>query len=132
MMIERGEKFTVFQVEGWFDCGKPETMLETNRHMLDRQQLTREIPGVLINPPVYIAPSAQVSNSIIGPYATIADGASVRDSVISDSIVGEQATVEQATLRESIVGNEALVRGGVQRINIGANSELHLDQPAGE
>jgi glucose-1-phosphate thymidylyltransferase len=127
MMIERGEKFTVFQVEGWFDCGKPETMLETNRHMLDRRQLTREISGVLINPPVYIAPSAQVSNSIIGPYATIADGASVRDSVISDSIVGEQATVEQATLRESIVGNEALVRGGVQRINIGANSELHLD-----
>jgi glucose-1-phosphate thymidylyltransferase len=126
MMIEKGEKFTIFQVDGWFDCGKPETLLETNRHLLDRRPFDRKINGVVINPPVHIAPSAQISNSVIGPYATIADGAVVTDSMVSDSIVGSNSVVQQAMLRESIIGNEALVRGEFRRVNIGANSELML------
>lgn len=126
MMIERGEQFTTFHVDGWFDCGKPETLLETNRHLLDRMPLGRTIPGVVINPPVHISPTAQIVNAIIGPYATIAEGAVVRDSVITDSIVGSHATVEAAMLRESIIGNDAIVRGAFHRINAGASSELEL------
>jgi glucose-1-phosphate thymidylyltransferase len=30
-MIEHGAEFTTFSVEGWYDCGKTETLLETNR-----------------------------------------------------------------------------------------------------
>lgn len=126
MMIERGEKFTTFKLEGWFDCGKPETMLETNRHLLDRRPLHREFPGVVINPPVHIAPGAQISNSIIGPYATIADGATVSGSIVADSIIGAGATVEDASLRGSIIGESALIRGRHISLNAGASSELEL------
>ncbi len=126
MMIERGEKFTTFHVDGWYDCGKPETLLATNRHLLTKRSLERKISGVVINPPVHISPSAKISNSIIGPFATIADGAVVSDSMIIDTIVGENAVVEQAMLNESIIGNDALVRGVFRQINIGASSELHL------
>ncbi len=126
MMIERGETFTTFNVEGWFDCGKPETLLETNRHLLKRNPLERAMPGVVINPPVHIAPTAQVTNSIIGPYATLADGAVVKDSIVTDAIVGVKATIEGATLRESIIGDEAVVRGRFNRVNTGASSELDL------
>jgi glucose-1-phosphate thymidylyltransferase len=126
MMIERGEKFTIFQVDGWFDCGKPETLLGTNRHLLERRPLDRKINGVVINHPVHISPSAQITNSIIGPYATIADGAVVSDSMITNSIVGTNSVVQQAMLTESIVGNDAVVRGETRRVNIGANSELML------
>ncbi len=126
MMIERGERFSTFHVDGWFDCGKPETLLETNRHLLDRTSLERKISGVVINPPVHISPTAEIVNAIIGPYATIAEGAVVRNSVITDSIVGSHAVVEAAMLRESIIGNDAIVRGTFHRINAGASSELEL------
>lgn len=126
MMIERGEKFTTFKLEGWFDCGKPETMLETNRHLLDRRPLEREIPGVVVNPPVHIAPGAQISNSIIGPYATIADGATVSGSIVTDSIIGADATVEDVSLRGSIIGESARIRGRYHSLNAGASSELEL------
>jgi glucose-1-phosphate thymidylyltransferase len=126
MMIERGEKFTTFLVDGWYDCGKPETLLETNRHLLDSRPLLREIPGVVINPPVHIAPTAMIENSIIGPYATIADGAQVRGAIVVDAIIGENAAVEQVMLRESIIGNDAVVRGTFNKINTGASSELEL------
>ncbi len=126
MMIERGEKFTTFKLEGWFDCGKPETMLETNRHLLDRRPLERQIAGVVVNPPVHIAPGAQISNSIIGPYATIADGAIVSGSIVTDSIIGAGATVEDASLRGSIIGESARIRGRHTSLNAGASSELEL------
>src|SRR5207249_3616971 len=30
LLVERGEVLTTFPVEGWYDCGKTETLLETN------------------------------------------------------------------------------------------------------
>jgi glucose-1-phosphate thymidylyltransferase len=126
MMIERGEKFTTFNVEGWFDCGKPETLLETNRVLLARKSLQREIAGVVVNPPVYIAPSAQIANAIIGPNATIAEGASVNGSIVVDSIVGDNAVISDVLIQHSIVGNEAQVRGGFAQINVGAHSQVEL------
>lgn len=127
MMIDRGEQFTTFPVESWYDCGKPETLLETNRHLLDRRtDAGEQIAGVVINHPVSIDPTAQISNSIIGPHATIARGAVVSDSIISDSIVGEQAVVESAVLDGSIIGNEAVVHGGARQLNIGAHSEIRI------
>ena len=125
-MIDQGEPFTTFPVEGWFDCGKPETLLETNRHLLSRSIHVAERSGVLINPPAYIAESATVTNSVIGPYATIADGASVSNAIISDSIIGERAEVEGVLLKESIVGPDARVNGEARVINIGASSELSI------
>ena len=125
-MIDRGEKFTTFNVDGWYDCGKPETLLETNRHLLGQQPLERRISGVVVNSPVYIAPTATISNAIIGPNTTIADGATVRDSIVTDSIISEGASVEKSILNESIVGNDAKVRGDARQINIGASSELSI------
>jgi glucose-1-phosphate thymidylyltransferase len=65
-----------------------------------------------------------VTSSIIGPFATIADGAVVQESIVRNSIVSENATVENALLEDSIIGNNAVIKGGFKRINIGDSSEL--------
>ena len=36
LMIEAGCAFATVPVNDWYDCGKPETWLETNRVLLDR------------------------------------------------------------------------------------------------
>lgn len=126
LMIERGEKIKTFTIDGWFDCGKPETLLATNKHLLS-QNSTHSIPeGVVVIPPVFISPTSTVKNSIIGPNTTIAAGATVENSVVRNSIVSEDATVQGALLEESIIGSNALVRGGYKRINIGDSSELEF------
>ena len=126
MMIERGEKMQTFPVEGWFDCGKPETLLSTNQHLLGLQPMPMPRQGVVIQPPVFISEKAKVSNSIIGPNATIADHAVVENSIISNSIIGEGAIVVNALLEESLIGINAIVRGNYKRINIGDSSELEF------
>ncbi len=127
MMIERGERMRTFAIEGWYDCGKPETLLETNRHLLDRQPTATGRPDVVIQPPVFVSTKATVKNSVLGPYATIADDAIVENAIIRNSIVSEGSRVSDALLEDSIVGNNAVVRGAYKRVNIGDSSELEFD-----
>lgn len=124
MMVSRGEKMTTFHVDGWLDCGKPETLLSTNRYLLDRKSSSRTIDGVVIIPPVYLSPTAEVSHSVIGPYATISDDVVVRNSIIRDSIIDERASVEKTLLDNSIVGANAVIKGNYKRINAGDSSEI--------
>jgi glucose-1-phosphate thymidylyltransferase len=127
MLIDQGEQIKTFPIDGWFDCGKPETLLETNRHLLDQRSSVVDNPSVVVQPPVFISEKATVRNSVIGPYATIADDAIVENAIIRNSIVSEGARVANSLLEDSIVGNNASVRGSYRRINIGDSSELEFD-----
>jgi glucose-1-phosphate thymidylyltransferase len=124
MMIERGEKISTFPVEGWFDCGKPETLISTNRALLERASARHAIEGVVVLEPVFVAPTAVVQNSVIGPNTTIGEGAVVSDAVLRNTIIGEHAEVRKSLLENSIVGPGAVVRGSFKRINVGDSSEI--------
>ena len=124
MMITHGEKITTFPVEAWYDCGKPETLLSTNRALLEKQAPLHSLPGVVINNPVYISPTATVENCVLGPYTTVGDRATVSESVVRNSIISEEAQVHRALLDSSIVGNGSVVRGNYKRINVGGSSEI--------
>lgn len=124
MMIDDGEKFKIFDVHGWYDCGKPETLLSTNKFLLDQKSLTRKFENVVINLPVYIADDAKIENSVIGPYATIDKGCVIKESVIKNSIVGTNSQVRKAMLDNSIIGSNTIVKGAFKRLNIGDSTEI--------
>lgn len=128
LMLDQGEKFATFQVDGWYDCGKPETMLETNKFLLETNATeTSYISNAVIIPPVFIAKDADVTHSIIGPYATVASGAVVRDSIVRNSIISDGASVYSSLLNDSIIGNNAVVKGYFFKLNVGNSSEINFD-----
>ncbi len=123
-MIESGNKITTFPVEGWYDCGKPETLLSTNKFLLDKKSTFNKYENVVINNPVFIADDAEISNSVIGPYATIDKGCKISECIIRNSIVGTNAHVSRYLLENSIIGNNSLIRGNYKRLNSGDSSEI--------
>lgn len=125
-LIEKGENFTTFPVNGWYDCGKPETLLSTNEILLRRNGSTRHYPGCIINEPCFIAESASVENAVIGPNTTIGERAVIADTIIKNSIIGNDARVSHAMLNDSIVGNNAWLTGNPHEINVGDFSEIRL------
>ena len=127
MMIDRGEQMRTFTVEGWYDCGKPDTLLSTNQSLLEKNSTSRTIEGVVINGPVYIAPTARLRNCVVGPYATVGDYAEVSEAVVRDSIISEHAKVSRVLLDHSIIGNDSVVTGGFKRLNVGGSSEIETD-----
>jgi glucose-1-phosphate thymidylyltransferase len=126
MMIDRGERMETFPVEGWYDCGKPETLLSTNKALLEKGSTFHAMEGVIIAEPVYIAPTAVLCNCVIGPNTTVGDGAEISESVIRNSIIGSQSRVSKVLLENSIIGNGAFVRGSYKRFNVGDASELEF------
>ncbi len=124
MMIEDGESITTFPVEGWYDCGKPETLLSTNQFLLDNKSVNKNYESVVINPPVFIAESAEIANSIIGPYATIDSGCKIEECIIKNSIVSSNAHISKTLLENSIIGSNAIIRGMFKRLNSGDSSEI--------
>jgi glucose-1-phosphate thymidylyltransferase len=128
VMLEGGLKMRVQPVEVWQDCGKPETMLETNRYLLDHGRdnsaaaAGRE--GVVIVPPVFVDPSAQVVHSVIGPHVSIGAECVIHQSVIQDSIIDAGSQIVDSTLARSLIGREARVLGRHRTLNVGDSSEV--------
>ncbi len=126
LMIDKGEIIKTFPVEGWYDCGKPETLLSTNKFLLDKYGSNKSISNSFIIDPVFIGENCTIENSIIGPYATIADNSTISESIIKNSIISENATVKRAMLENTLIGNNAIVKGNYKRLNAGDSSEIEF------
>ncbi len=129
LMIKKGHRIKPVNTEGWFDCGKPETLLATNRHILSSKKNLKYPEGAFFAiKPSYISPSARIKNSIIGPNVSVGDNCLIENSIISDSIINENAEIKNANLDKSLIGPSAVVNGRIDSINIGENSEIRLSE----
>ncbi len=126
LMIDGGVKFRTFNVKGWYDCGKPETLLETNRRLLAKGKQVRRIKDSTIIPPVFVAQSARVEGCVLGPAVSVGEKAHLRNCKIENSIIGERAIVENSTLDSSLVGSGARIQGASGSVNVGDSSEIDL------
>ncbi len=130
LMLERGLVMRVQRVDVWQDCGKTETVLETNRYLLaNGHDNSAQVPSgnFTIVPPVNIHPTAQIKASVIGPYATVGANCKVESSIIRDSIVDEEAVVQDALLSGSLIGRSAKVGGRFRAYNVGEASEVGFE-----
>ncbi len=127
LMLERGATMRATKVDMWEDCGKPETVLRTNRFLLDHgfdnsAQVNRE--HCIIVPPVHIDPSVEIERAVIGPHVAIAAGCKIQDAIIRDSILDEGARVENALLQGSLIGRDAFVKEHFYSYNVGDSSAV--------
>lgn len=125
LMIDQGANLAARELDVWEDCGKPETVLHTNRYLLDNGHgQVIETENSIVIPPVYIAETATVVNSIVGPYVTIADEGVIRNSIVRNSIIDERSHIEGAMLCGSLIGRDARVSGSFERLNVGDSSQV--------
>lgn len=126
LMIDRGVKFRTFNIKGWYDCGKPETLLETNRKLLAKLKPARKLAGSRVIPPAFVSKTANVKNCVLGPNVSVAEGAVLRGSTVRNSIIGRGAVVENSILDWSLIGNGARIKGATGSLNVGDSSEIDL------
>lgn len=130
LMVEKGATFRPHSVSNWYDCGRKQSLLLTNRILLTNQspQQNLSFTNTVIIPPVHIAEGCQISHSVIGPYVAIAEQAQIRNSIVKDSILGAYSQLESIILHNSVIGNDTSLRGKSNSINIGDNTEIDFDE----
>ncbi len=129
-MIDHGAKIKVVDVEGWYDAGKLDTLLETNQAMLEKRHLAR-VPagfsGATIIPPVYIEDGASASDATIGPNVSLGKGAKVTGSTISNTVAGDHCTISHCVIHDSMLGDNVTLSGVKGSMTLGNDAELRVD-----
>jgi glucose-1-phosphate thymidylyltransferase len=129
-MLQKGAKFKPFKVDSWFDCGRKETLLESNATLLKKfaQQNGKEyhFENTVVIHPVSIGEGCDIKNSIIGPNVTIGDNTTVNYSILRNSIIGSFSTLFDIVLEASIIGSDTGLNGETRRLSIGDNTSIDL------
>ena len=129
-MIKAGAHFKAFKVDSWFDCGRRETLLESNATLLKkfgtRTEQCSDYENTVLIQPVSIGKGCVVKNSIIGPNVTIGDSTNVDSSIIKGSIIGAFSNLYDIVLDDSLIGSDTTIRGETRTLNIGDNTDIVL------
>ncbi len=126
-MIDKGAKLKVIDVEGWYDAGKLDTLLETNKIVLEKGAARRPKnieASVTIHDPVYVEDDVMLSNATIGPNVTLGKGSKVEGSTLTDTIVGSKCTIRRSTLRNSLIGDDVVIEGLKGELTVSDHSEI--------
>lgn len=110
-MIDHGGRLLTAQVRGWYDCGKVETVLATNRTLLEAgsAQAPAGGTGVDVHDPVLVAEGVTLEDASIGPNVTLEPGVVVRRSRLRDVIVGANARIIDSSVEHSLIDAGAAV-----------------------
>lgn len=131
-MIQRGARFQSFKVQNWFDCGRKETLLESNATLMKKFggmiAEDHHFENTIIVHPVSIAPGCDIRNSIIGPNVTVGEKTTISYSIVKDSIIGSFADLYDIVLTHSLIGSDTEVKGESRSLNIGDNTEIDLGE----
>jgi glucose-1-phosphate thymidylyltransferase len=129
-MIQQGIQLKAFKVENWFDCGRKETMLESNATLLKKSGSNvapeHQFENTVIIPPVSIGPGCNIKNSIIGPHVSIGENTTIDYSIVKNSIIGSFSNLFDIVLDSSIIGSDSGLRGETRTLNIGDNTNIDL------
>ena len=127
-MVDHGAKIEVAPVEGWYDCGKLDTLLDTNRFLLEggRAEVhdSATVEGSTLTQPVRIESGASVVDSTVGPNVTIEAGAQILASTLVDTMVGRASRVEGSELTGSLVGPNSRVVAFRGQLSVADDSEI--------
>lgn len=105
MMIQKGCHFRTAPVSKWLDCGLAETLLDTNAHVLARNDNSTDFvkDGVKVIAPCHIGKNVRLSNCTVGPNVAVGDNCVVENSTVSDAVLWDGVSVCDKKLENVIV-----------------------------
>ncbi|MFO7723818.1 MAG: sugar phosphate nucleotidyltransferase [Bacteroidales bacterium] len=124
-MMEKGVKFTTGAVDEWLDCGNKNATVFTNQRILELNRSEQmvspdaRLEDALIIPPCYIGEGVVITKSIIGPHVSIGQQCTIRDSIITNSIIQNNTRVENINIDNSMIGSHVDYKGRYNEVSIG-------------
>lgn len=110
-LVDNGSKLVTMEFkQGILDFGKPATLLEGNRYLLDTYNNLSggpvdHITNTSLTSPSFIGSNVQIENCVIGPYCSIGDNCVIRDCILRNVVMGDNCVLENIITKNSIIGD---------------------------
>ena len=118
-MKSKGVRLRASAVQEWLDCGNKNATVHTNSRVLEIKQgaavnLTNpgNISNSVIVEPCFIGKDVKISNSVIGPHASIGAGSTITDSIVRNSIIQSNTSVSAQLISNSMLGSHVIMQIG--------------------
>ncbi len=112
-MLKNGCEFTTASITEWLDCGTPEILLESNRHLLKtaspEESLESRFPDCKFEYPCFVGSQTELSNCRIGPFVNIGKNCKIKGTAIENSIIPNGTTLLNSSIRNSILGESSFI-----------------------
>jgi glucose-1-phosphate thymidylyltransferase len=131
-MLTQGATLKAKTTFFWMDTSRPGTLLEANKRLLGMGYGSEDAversygEDFTVLPPVFIDETAVVTNTVIGPYVSIAAGATLKDAVVRNSIIDAGAAITDCILDGALIGENAKITGKGKALFVGDNSIIDL------
>lgn len=131
-MLTQGATLKAKTTFFWMDTNRPESLLEANKRLLGMgygsQGAVERSYGedFTVLPPVFIDETAVVTNTVIGPYVSIAAGSTLKDAIVRNSIIDAGADITDCVLDGALIGENAKITGKGKALFVGDNSIIDL------
>ena len=131
-MMSNGKVFKTGEVQQWMDCGNKKVTVETNAQVLRNEQAKGNdhvhssvvSENSIIIQPCFIGKNAKITNSVVGPYASIGSNTSISDSRIQNSIIQHDTNISNANMKDSMIGSKVEYNGLARDLSLGDYSTL--------
>ena len=135
-LIEEGIKIKGNEMKSEIlDFGRPESLIEGNRHLLTELKLKDPLyenlfqSGNIIDskiiPPVFIGKNGKIINSVIGPNVSIGDDLILEKCILSESVIGDGVRLKKIISSNSIIGDFSTLEDLIKKnITIGDSSYI--------
>jgi len=124
-MKQKGLKFAPGKVIEWLDCGNKNNTVYTHARWLESKSGEDLIDASLINrnalviEPCFIGKGVTIVNSVIGPHVSLADGCSIENSIVRNSIVQKNTRIQNCVIGNSMIGSFVEIKNQMLDLSVG-------------
>jgi glucose-1-phosphate thymidylyltransferase len=132
LMLGRGAVLRTFPIDKWYDCGRPDMLIDVNRRLMEAMPADAlpvsgaVMEGSVLVPPVAIEGHCHIGRSVVGPYVSIGDGTRIEGAVLSECIVGEGCEVRDVVLHRSVLADRAVITGHPHNMTVGEQTRVEM------
>jgi glucose-1-phosphate thymidylyltransferase len=124
-MKQKGLKFAPGKVIEWLDCGNKNNTVYTHARWLESKSGENLIDASLINrnalviEPCFIGKGVTIVNSVVGPHVSLADGCTIENTIIRNSIVQKNTRIQNSVIGNSMIGSFVEIKNQMLDLSVG-------------
>jgi glucose-1-phosphate thymidylyltransferase len=124
-MKQKGLKFAPGKVIEWLDCGNKNNTVYTHARWLESKSGENLIDASLINrnaliiEPCFIGKGVTIVNSVVGPHVSLADGCTIENTIVRNSIVQKNTRIQNSVIGNSMIGSFVEIKNQMLDLSMG-------------